>query len=230
AMPDGGKLTLKSYVRGERIWLEVSDTGLGMAEDVSARAFEPFFTTKPVGKGTGLGLSTVYGVVSQAGGEISVRSEPGKGATFRIWLPVTTEIPEETHRPPSSSKWSVADHRRVLLVEDDPGVRRGAARTLRRAGYEVVEASNGVDALERWSEDIEALVTDAVMPELGGKALIEELRKRKPTLAVVLMSGHAPDVLGDALNRLDVVYLPKPYSPAELLDALKRAILTHLPS
>ncbi|MGE0328196.1 MAG: ATP-binding protein [Polyangiaceae bacterium] len=230
AMPEGGELTLKSYVRGDRIWLEVSDTGLGMSEEVSARAFEPFFTTKPVGKGTGLGLSTVYGVVSQAGGEVTVESGEGQGATFRIWLPVTTEIPEETQRPPSSSKWTIAEHRRVLLVEDDPGVRRGAARALRRAGYEVVEASNGREALARWSDEIEALVTDAVMPELGGKQLIEELRRRKPDLAVVLMSGHAPDVLGDTLSRLDVVYLPKPYSPSELVEALKQAILSHLPS
>lgn len=230
AMPDGGKLTLRTYLRGNRIWIEVIDTGSGMTEEVVNRAFEPFFTTKPIGKGTGLGLSTVYGVVSQAGGEVTIDSAPARGTTFRIWLPPTAEIPEETARLPSSSKLSAGGSRRVLLVEDDPGVRRGAARALRRADYEVIEAHNGQDALEKWSAEIDALVTDAVMPELGGKALIEELRKRKPDLAVVLMSGHAPDVLGDALNRLDVVYLPKPYSPAELIEALKTAILSHLPA
>ncbi|MCA9631619.1 MAG: response regulator [Myxococcales bacterium] len=229
AMPDGGKLTLRSYLRGGRIWLEIADTGHGMSEAILSRAFEPFFTTKPTGKGTGLGLSTVYGVVSQAGGEVAVESKAGRGTTFRIWLPATAHIPEETSPAPPSSRTDTGGQKHVLLVEDDPGVRRGAARALRRAGYSVVEASNGVEALEKWSEEVDALVTDAVMPELGGKALIETLRKKQPRLAVVLMSGHAPEVLGDVLGRLDVVYLPKPYGPSDLVDALRTALLTQLP-
>lgn len=190
-----------------------------------AHAFEPFFTTKPVGKGTGLGLATVYGVVTQAGGDVTIDSAPGAGARFRMLLPRTNELPASGPHLTSRTRMAAVQGRRVLLVEDDPAVRRGAARTLRRAGYEVLEAGSGREALTLFDDQIDVLATDAVMPEMGGRELIETLRAQRPTLAVVLMSGHAPDVLGDTIERLDVEYLPKPYTPAQLAEALVLAVL-----
>lgn len=224
AMPQGGALTLRTRALEDQVCVEVEDDGAGMPPEVAAHVFEPFFTTKPVGKGTGLGLATVYGVVTQAGGEVKLESELGQGTCFRILLPQTNEQPASGPHVTSRTRMATVGGRKVLLVEDDPAVRRGAARTLRRAGYSVVEAGGGEEALGLFDDQVDILATDAVMPGMGGRELIEALRERRPTLAVVLMSGHAPDVLGDTLERLNVEYLPKPYSAEQLSEALVLAV------
>jgi two-component system, cell cycle sensor histidine kinase and response regulator CckA len=233
AMQAGGNVTLQTRraCRGElpealpsaadMITLRVIDDGIGMDEAVRKQLFEPFFTTKPVGKGTGLGLSTVYGLVNQNRGHISVQSSPGQGATFTVFLPIADAARKLEQAVPTRVLGS------ILVVEDEDGIRRLASRTLRKAGFEVHEAREGVDALvvEGRMSRVDLVVTDVVMPGMGGPELVKRLRQARPTLPVVFMSGHTFDVL-DASSlhpRLDL-FLAKPFTPQQLQLAVEKLL------
>ena len=224
AMPDGGTLTIETArVDGERVRLRVSDTGWGMDEETVRRAFEPFFTTKGPGKGTGLGLSTVYGIVSQSGGTVEVRSEPGRGATFEVLLPLTHQAPVkvEPQRPEPAS-----GSERVLLVEDEPVVRELTREMLETHGYRVVCAGRPDDALAlARSGPFDLLVTDVVMPGMNGRALARALRAERPGLRVLYTSGYSDDAAlqGGSLEPL-AAFLQKPYSSGELAAAVRRTL------
>jgi CheY-like chemotaxis protein len=242
-MPAGGKLTIEThnvyldeaYERGHQsasegsyVLLAVSDTGAGMDEEARAHAFEPFFTTKPTGEGTGLGLATCYGIVKQHGGNIWLYSEPGQGATFKIYLPRVDEpvapapAPAETGGMPQGAEV-------VLLVEDEAAVRLLAARVLQEQGYTVLEAANGPEALrlaEAWAPAaIQLLVTDMVMPQMSGKVVAEQLLMRYPELKVLFISGYTDSAIVHQ-GRLDagVAFLHKPFTPARLARKVREVL------
>lgn len=234
AMPKGGRLTITTENRhftststygagfkaapGRYLEIRVSDNGTGMSDSVLGRIFEPFFTTKGVGAGTGLGLATCYGIVQQAGGFISVESTLGKGTSFGVLLPATTEVPERHETVPPSH----GDRGRetILVVEDEEPLRRLAVRALSDLGYRVMEASNGAEALisfEAMSHEIDLLLTDVVMPELGGIALSERLTAANPRLKTLFMSGYAPTmILNEGELEPGVSLLQKPFTPEQL--------------
>jgi PAS domain S-box-containing protein len=242
AMPHGGVLRVSTdNVRlnsvtagpleldaGEYVQVMVEDSGHGMTEDVRARAFEPFFTTKGTDKGTGLGLATCYGIVKQLGGDIDVESAPGRGARFRILLPATREPIRALQVADASPRRG--DGERIILVEDEETVSRLASRTLRQQGYEVIEASDGVEALERLTAldgQVHVLVTDLVMPRMGGQELALHARALNPDLRVVFISGY----LGEAAARLDLrnsgaVFLQKPFRPRTLVHVVQAVLET----
>ena len=212
-MPDGGQLVIetanvtlsKEYARrhpeakpGRHVMLTVSDRGIGMTEDVKAHLFEPFFTTKETGRGTGLGLSTCYGIVKQCGGHITVDSEQGKGTTFKIYLPRVEDAPGSPRSREEASLLPTGNET-VLLVEDADAVREAACRVLRRQGYTALEAANGHEALSvarnHEGEDIHLLLTDVVMPLMGGRELARELKKTHPETNVLYISGYTEDDL-----------------------------------
>jgi PAS domain S-box-containing protein len=242
AMPAGGTLTIasaavqleSSFVSarpgsqpGPHILLQVTDTGTGMDAETRGRVFEPFFTTKAVGKGSGLGLATVYGIVKQSGGYIDVSSEPARGSVFTVYLPrVTDAVPAPAEpvvpEPPG------AGGETVLLVEDETGVRSLARRALQRFGYRVIEAGNGAEALmvaRREPERIDLLLTDVVMPEMGGPELAQMLRRERPATRVLYTSGY-PDTAGlqEEVREATVAYLPKPYTPEELAKKVREVL------
>jgi two-component system, cell cycle sensor histidine kinase and response regulator CckA len=246
AMPNGGKLTIETaalvldeeYVSshlevtpGPHVMLAVTDTGEGMSHDVAARIFEPFFTTKEVGKGTGLGLSVVFGIVKQSGGSISVYSEPGVGTTFRIYFPQveqTGATQQSAARQPVQEIALLRGSETILLVEDEEAVRVFAANVLRRQGYEVLEAHNGLVALELLQHTgarVRLLVTDVVMPEMGGPALVARLRELHPTLPVLYMSGYAERaVVHNGLVKSKQAFLPKPFTPIVLAHKVREVL------
>jgi two-component system, cell cycle sensor histidine kinase and response regulator CckA len=204
----------RPYVR-----LTVRDTGVGMDQATRARLFEPFFTTKPAGKGTGLGLATVFGIVSMNHGFIEVESELGRGSTFHVFLPLAPGEPEPLESARSQS--ARGGRETLLLVEDEPGVRLAVATVLREAGYDVVEASRPSEAFARWQTHaarIALVVTDVVMPEMSGRQLVTELRKEKPGLPALFMTGYDPQAeQGTAGSPC----ISKPFSPDRLLEALR---------
>jgi signal transduction histidine kinase/ActR/RegA family two-component response regulator len=247
AMPDGGQLTIETsnveldaaYAShrvgarpGPHVMVAVTDTGHGMDENTRARIFEPFFTTKEVGKGTGLGLSTVHGIINQSGGTVWVYSEPGKGTTFKIYLPRTEDDVERVdHRraatPPARGSET------ILLVEDEKGVRDLVRDVLQTSGYTVLEARHGIEALavaRRHGGPIDLLLTDAVMPQMGGPELAECLVALQPGLKVLYMSGYTErTVVHHRVLDADVPYLQKPVTVEavtrrvrEVLDASSR--------
>jgi CheY-like chemotaxis protein len=241
AMPTGGKLTIETsavqldeeYARahwpaipGRFAMLAVSDTGVGMDEATRERIFEPFFTTKEVGKGTGLGLATVYGIIKQNGGFIFVYSEPDLGTQFKIYLPLEDMTPARNEE--SANTEALGGSETVLLVEDAPAVRDVARRTLERYGYRVIEASTGEVALGlagKLGERVDLLISDIVMPGMGGRAVADQLTALNPTLKVLFMSGYTDD----AIVRLDVLsaatwYLQKPFSPATLARKVREVL------
>jgi PAS domain S-box-containing protein len=239
AMPQGGRLTIETaneilgkeedacYLEpqpGEYVLLAVSDTGLGMNKEVKARIFEPFFTTKEVGKGTGLGLATVYGIVKQGGGGIWVYSEEGQGTTFKIYLPRAEEVASMSAQAevradmPSGSET-------VLLVEDDLRVRELVRRVLRGQGYTLLEAQDGQEAwrmASQYAGTIDLLLTDVVMPGMGGRVLAEQLVEARPEMKIIFMSGYADDAIGHhGVLEPGVVFLPKPFSPMNLAHKVR---------
>jgi CheY-like chemotaxis protein len=232
AMPEGGHLTLETanvdvgaspplpaMAPGPWVRLSVRDSGSGMVPEVKAHIFEPFFTTKPEGRGTGLGLSTVYGIVRQGGGHIHVESDPSDGTTFDIFLPRCVE--EALGRSETPQVVGRAGTGTVLLVEDDDGVRGVAARALREGGFQVLAAAGAGEAMElaaRSPGPVDILVTDLVMPGVNGKALAEELRRRRPTVRVLFVSGYADDILGrHGVLEPGVAFLAKPFTPEVLV-------------
>lgn len=223
AMPDGGQIVVETRVAAGRVVLKVSDEGIGMDAATQQRIFEPFFTTKPVGKGTGLGLATVYGIVKSAGGAIDVVSAPGAGTTFSLdfdlvaSMHVTGELPVVPHL--------AADAGTILLVDDENAVRTAAARTLRRYGFEVLEARHGSDALRvlETSRHVRLVVTDILMPEMDGRALAREVRRRHPRLPVIYISGYGGDG-GNGGEEEHVPVLEKPFTSTALVNHVRAAL------
>jgi PAS domain S-box-containing protein len=202
------------------VMLSVRDTGEGMDEDTRVRVFEPFFTTKERGRGTGLGLATVYGIVQQSGGTIAVTSEPGAGSTFKVYLPVTSEVPGE-QAPVSEPYPPLACSISVLLVEDEEMVRAVARRVLEAHGMRVVEAENPARAMAIFRarpDDFDVVVSDVVMPGMSGPAMVEELLLLRPALKVLYMSGYTNNALvHQAVAPRGFVFLQKPFVPQELV-------------
>ena len=218
AMPAGGDLTIASGCDDRNVWVEVADTGVGIAPEIRDHIFTPFFTTRPVGEGTGLGLATVYGIVTAAGGSIEVESEPGRGARFRVTFPLTTDdVPAPASGTPDAP---LRGKGTVLLVEDEDAVRTLASRVLEAAGYRVLVAANGPAALElvdRLGDSIDLLLTDVVMPGSSGPQLARTLLERRPGMLVLFMSGYADRAGGDEVA-LDAPFLAKPFTPAALVQ------------
>jgi PAS domain S-box-containing protein len=242
AMPTGGQLTLETgnvyldeeYARthpavgvGRYAMLAVSDTGSGMDEATKARVFEPFFTTKEQGKGTGLGLATVYGIVKGSGGHIWVYSEPGRGSTFKVYLPwAEGKVPSaKSHvglsRIPTGKET-------LLLAEDEDAVRALTRHVLTACGYTVLEARNGAEALrlcEHHAGPIQLLVTDVVMPEVSGRQLAERLTQRHPEMRVLFLSGYTDDaVVRHGVLQAEVAFLQKPFTPAALAQKVREVL------
>jgi PAS domain S-box-containing protein len=237
AMPKGGTLTLQTQrqaldaglvgqPRQPHAVLGVIDTGLGMTPEIQARLFEPFFTTKPPGVGTGLGLATCRGVIEQAGGHITVHSEPHKGSSFHVHLPTAPARPKPAIEPPEPR--SQRGHESVLLVEDEPTILRVARAALERLGYQVLSAGDGAEALEvaeRAERRIDLLVTDVVMPRIGGRELSAKLRERHPQTKVLYTSGYAESAIAHQGVLLEGVrFLQKPYTLAALARCVREAL------
>jgi two-component system cell cycle sensor histidine kinase/response regulator CckA len=255
AMPEGGKLTVrtanvsseesahlayKGMPAADYVRIDISDTGTGIPPEIVDKIFEPFFSTKEVGKGTGLGLSTVYGIVKQTGGFVYVDSEPGKGTSFRIFLP--RHHPEQDVQPDlaaanGAAKENSAEARpradltgqgTILLVEDEEGLRSLNARGLRSRGYSVIEASNGIEALEALEEKngaVDLVVSDVVMPEMDGPTLLKTMRGRNPGLKIIFVSGYAEDAFEKSLpENQQFAFLPKPFTLSQLVAAVKETM------
>jgi PAS domain S-box-containing protein len=244
AMPKGGKLVIETanehvsdeYARkrpgmrpGEFVTLSVSDNGCGMDKETLARIFEPFFTTKEKDKGTGLGLCTIYGIVKQSEGYFGVQSEPGRGTTFKIYLPRTHQNVSDILKTGIGESKPARGAETVLLVEDEDNLRKLAWRVLERNGYRVHEADSGAAALKTWQEHqagIDLLLTDMVMPGgLSGRQLAERLKSEKPNLKVIYSSGHNDEMIGITfpLPR-DFSFLRKPYNPSKLLQTVRNSL------
>jgi len=240
AMPHGGTFTIATAdvevsesdaernpdaKPGPYVLLTVSDTGVGMDAETRTRAFEPFFTTKAVGKGTGLGLPVVYGIVKESGGFVTVSSEPGRGTEFRIYLPAAEGAPAPA---PASEDGPVrGGAETILLAEDEPAVREKVRELLENAGYRVLPAPDGGQALRLAlgsAQTIDLLLTDVVMPELSGPHLFERLRPSRPNMKVLYMSGY-PDADDARIDvRSEPNFMPKPFTEAQLLRGVRKAL------
>jgi two-component system cell cycle sensor histidine kinase/response regulator CckA len=229
---DSQKLSGQGIARAEYVLIEVEDSGCGMTPEVMAKIFDPFFTTKAVGKGTGLGLASVYGIVQQTGGYIIPESTPGEGTTFRLYLPRHHAEPDEEAAPAAAAKKprarDLTGNGRVLLVEDEEAVRRFAVAALKSKGYEVLQAADGVEAMEVMAEHdnkVDIVVSDVIMPEMDGPALMRELRKIDPKLKFIFVSGYPDDHFKNSLDPdADFTFLPKPYNLAQLAAKVKEQI------
>jgi PAS domain S-box-containing protein len=242
AMPDGGVLRIdtanvevdEAYAAsrpeltpGQHVRLRVSDTGTGMSPETAQRAFDPFFTTKPPGQGTGLGLATVYGIIQQAGGRAQIYSEPGIGTTFTVLLPATVQgapVPAQAQSEASAPQGEAT----LLLVEDEPALREVTRRILAGAGYRVIVAENGPEALAAAAahpEEIDLLLSDVVMPRMPGPALAQTLLAERPSLRVLLMSGFAQPILDSGGFLQDgMVLIEKPFSGPALLAKIAQML------
>jgi len=255
AMPDGGKLTVKTanvtadeaeqlahkgMPAADYVRIDISDTGTGIPADIVDKIFEPFFSTKEVGKGTGLGLSTVYGIVKQTGGFVYVDSTPGEGTSFRIFLPrhrpeleaqpeaqAANGAAKEAAEPPKPRP-DLTGQGTILLVEDEDGLRSLNARGLRSRGYSVIEASNGIEAMEALDEKdgaVDLVVSDVVMPEMDGPTLLREMRKRNPNLKIIFVSGYAEEAFDKSLPENEqFAFLPKPFALSALVEKVKETM------
>ena len=242
AMPKGGTVTIRTanesfagattmgtgiMPAGDYLRIDVADTGTGISKEHLGKIFDPFFTTKPVGQGTGLGLATVYGIVKQTGGFITVDSELGKGTTFRIYLPRyrADENAVAAAEPERAVSRDVTGQDTILLVEDEDAVRSFAARALRLRGYEVLEASGGEEALDivrAHKDTIHLLVTDVVMPNMDGPTLVRAVKKLRPDMAVIFMSGYAEEAFRRNDEKAeDLHFLPKPFGLKQLAAKVK---------
>jgi CheY-like chemotaxis protein len=242
AMPDGGAIRMRTahvtvdetapghndqaMSAGAYVQLVVEDTGIGMTQETRLRLFEPFFTTKAPGKGTGLGLAVVYGIVKQMGGFIWVYSEEGRGTTFKLYFPRAEQpgVPSDAASDPDGAR---RGNERILLVEDDADVRTFAGRVLRRSGYEVSEASSGMEALGHLEQGPQPhlVLTDMIMPGMSGRDLAGHVAKRYPGIRILFTSGY-PDhriVSGDGLDR-EVNLIEKPFSARSLLSRVRKAL------
>jgi CheY-like chemotaxis protein len=203
--------------------IAVSDTGTGMSDDTKARIFEPFFTTKAHGKGTGLGLATVYGIVKQSEGHVWAYSEPGRGTTFKIYLPQVDQPTSPRERKGLESA-RPRGNETILLVEDDEQVRASTCRMLASLGYRVIVADGGAQAFElmdRHQGDLHILVTDVVMPGLSGRKVVEELRRKRPELKALFLSGYTDEaIVRHGVLEAGIPFLQKPFS----IDALARKV------
>ena len=241
AMPRGGKLTISTTIGyldqrfacthpevepGPYVILTVSDTGHGMKADVKAHVFEPFFTTKGLGKGTGLGLAVIHGIVKQSKGHIEIDSEVGVGTAVRIFFPAVQDQPSLGKDPNPDKKPQGTET--ILFVEDEDSIRAFALLVLRSHGYQVLEASDGREALEvvgRHQGPIDLLATDLVMPNLSGRDLAERLQPRFPHLKVLYMSGYTDDaVVRHGLAEEEVAFLEKPYTPLSLAQKVRQVL------
>ena len=246
AMPQGGTLTIQTgnYIAsgfmpdelpgiaaGSYETLAVSDTGCGMTEEVKSRIFEPFFTTKEQGRGTGLGLSTVYGIVKQSGGYISVHSELGRGSSFRIFLPRVRETGLRIEVQPLSERMQGGSET-ILLVEDEESVRRLLVEVLATHGYTVLQAAHGLEALqigESFEKSIDLLITDVVMPHVGGAAVAQRLCAVRPEMKLLVMSGYIDDImLPREIADNTIAFLSKPFTPFDFMRRV-RSVLDSTP-
>jgi CheY-like chemotaxis protein len=239
AMPNGGKLvvttshltletaSLRNFPAlnpGKYVLLAIADTGTGMTEEVKAHLYEPFFTTKPPGKGTGLGLATCFGIVRQSSGLIDVQSELGKGTTFKLYFPQIESAPEPP-RARSTQTQVLVGSETVLLVEDEVIVRELVASTLRERGYAVLEAGNGQEGLRvalEYRGKIDLVLTDLVMPIIGGKEMADALRCSHPDIKILFTSGYTEDVIG--VLQPGVEFLQKPYGGASLARRVREVL------
>jgi two-component system, cell cycle sensor histidine kinase and response regulator CckA len=253
AMPEGGKLTVrtanvtaenaaelsyKGMPAADYVRIDITDTGTGIPADIVDKIFEPFFSTKEVGKGTGLGLSTVYGIVKQTGGFIYVDSEAGKGTSFHIFLPrhhpeqdVQPEAANGAAKEPSAEakpKGDLTGQGTILLVEDEEGLRSLNARGLRSRGYSVIEASNGIEAMEALEQEngaVDLVVSDVVMPEMDGPTLLKTMRARNPDLKIIFVSGYAEEAFGKSLpENQQFAFLAKPFTLSQLVATVKQTM------
>ncbi len=256
AMADGGKLTVrtanvtvdeaaqlayKGMPAADYVRIDISDTGTGIPTDIVDKIFEPFFSTKEVGKGTGLGLSTVYGIVKQTGGFVYVDSVPGEGTSFRIFLPrhrpeletqpeaqATNGAAKDAAAEPPKPRPDMTGQGTILLVEDEDGLRSLNARGLRSRGYSVIEAANGVEAMEALEEKdgaVDLVVSDVVMPEMDGPTLLREMRKRNPNLKIIFVSGYAEEAFDKSLPENEqFAFLPKPFALSALVEKVKETM------
>jgi CheY-like chemotaxis protein len=242
AMPRGGRLTIETgnveldetsvavdpeAKPGRYALLAVTDTGTGMPPEVQAHIFEPFFTTKGTGKGTGLGLATVHGIVKQSGGFVYVYSEPDQGTAFKIYLPIVAEPSAMAKSLPGISA-TAGGTETILLVEDEDAVRSIIRLVLRQAGYTILEASRGTEAVrlaEQHSGPVHLLITDVVMPEMGGRQLVEHLARLRPNLKVLYLSGYTDDaVVRHGILQADVAFLQKPFTMAALTNKVRHVL------
>ncbi len=245
---DSERLRAKGMPAADYVLVEVSDTGTGIPDAIIDKIFDPFFSTKEVGKGTGLGLSTVYGIIKQTGGFIYVDSVLREGTTFRIFLPryvasaeeVAAERADEAEVSAVTDVLAAADQVKraasadltgqgtILLVEDEEGLRALNARGLASRGYTVLEAGNGVEAidrLEKFDGQVDLVVSDVVMPEMDGPALARELRRRNPDLKIIFVSGYAEDAFQKHLpDHGQYAFLPKPFTLKQLVAAVKETL------
>jgi CheY-like chemotaxis protein len=242
AMPHGGEIAVETrnvdldedyaaihpgVVPGPHVLLAVSDTGHGMDRATRSRIFEPFFTTKEKGKGTGLGLATVYGIVKQSDGHITVESEPGQGATFRVYLPQARSAAPPA-RPTEQAARPTQGSEVVLLVEDEDGVRNLARQVLQAHKYTVLEAPDGPQALEiskAWGDRIDLLVTDVVMPCMSGHQLADRLSPERPAMKILYMSGYTDDaIVQHRVLEPGNHFLQKPFRPGELASKVREVL------
>jgi two-component system cell cycle sensor histidine kinase/response regulator CckA len=238
AMPKGGKLTIEtanvdldeSYhdlKAGAYTLLAVSDTGCGMDDHVKSHLFEPFFTTKEPGKGTGLGLATVFGIVKQSGGHVAVYSEPGQGATFKVYLPSVTESADPVKREPATAP-SGSGSETILIVEDEAPLRSLMRTVLQLHGYKVLEAHNGQEALgliQMHHQPIHLIISDVIMPKMGGRELSDHLAESHPNIRVLAISGYTDDaIFRHGMLQPGAAFLQKPFTPSALLRKIREVL------
>jgi len=240
-MPTGGKIIIQTqniaadeghgrgptFIRpGNYVLLSVTDTGMGMDKETQSRIFEPFFTTKELGKGTGLGLSTVYGIVKQSGGYVLVQSEPGRGSTFQIYL-ARVEEATQNHDAPTPHA-AAGGSETVLLVEDEESVRELVRDTLLGKGYRVIEGANGEAGLTLAAEHhgtIDLVITDVVMPGMGGREMVNRLIETHPTIKVLYLSGYTEDtVVAEGAGESGIAFLQKPFTLLHLTRKVREVL------